>query len=180
MDWQLIFTIGHLIGVALGAGGAYVSDAMFFSSVKDAKISPTELRFLHIGSRLVWVGLAILIFSGIGLFSLDPVTYLASSKFLVKMTIILIIFLNGLVFHFAHLDRIRRHVGEHFPSSDEFMRKRPILMASGAVSFVSWTSAIVLGALSSLSFSYLEIMSVYAVITLAAITGALTLFRQTG
>lgn len=178
MELKLILLIGHLIGVAVGAGGAYTSDMMFFSSAKDGKISKTELRFLQIGSKMVWIGLLILFISGAGLFALDPAGYMASTKFQAKATIVLIIFLNGLVFHFAHLDRIKRHVGEHFPSSDEFMRKRPILLASGAVSFVSWTSALILGKLSGLPFSYSEIMLSYLGMVAVAVAGSLILFRR--
>lgn len=178
MELKLILTIFHLLGVALGAGGAYMSDVMFFSSAKDGRISRTELRFLTLGSIMVWTGLAILLLSGLGLFSLDLERYLASSKFQAKATIVLIIFLNGLVFHFSHLDRLKRHTDEHFPSSDEFMRKRPILLASGAISFVSWTSALVLGAIPGLPYSYGLIMAGYLTVVALAIASALFLFRK--
>lgn len=177
MELKLIFTIGHLFGVALGAGGAYLSDVMFFSSAKDDKITYTEFRFLTIGSKMVWVGLITLFLSGLGLFLLDMETYLDSSKFLAKVTIVFIIFLNGLVFHFSHLERIKRHKGEHLPSSDEFMRKRPILLASGVASFISWTSALILGAIPSLSYSYGLIMGAYFLVLLVAIFSTLALFK---
>lgn len=178
MELKLILTILHLLGVALGAGGAYMSDLMFFSSARDSRISQTELRFLTLGSIMVWLGLSILFLSGLGLFSLDSAKYLASTKFQAKATIVFIIFLNGLVFHFSHLDRIKRHTDEHFPSSDEFMRKRPILLASGAVSFVSWTSALILGAIPGLPYSYSQIMGGYLVIIALAVSVALFVFRK--
>ena len=137
-----------------------------------------EMRFLELSSRVVWIGLLILFLSGLGLFSTNPEKYLASSKFLAKITIVSIIFLNGLVFHFFHLPRIKRHVGEYFQFSDEFMRYRPTLLISGAISFISWTSALILGALPYVAYSYSTIMYVYlGLVTLAAI-GSLIIFRR--
>ncbi|MDP3974836.1 MAG: hypothetical protein Q8P88_00920 [Candidatus Jorgensenbacteria bacterium] len=161
MDWHAVLNILHLLGVAVGAGGAFVSDAMFFSSVRDEKISTTEMRFLTMGSAAVWVGLALLFLSGLGLVWMDPAHTLGSEKFWAKMTVVVIIFANGLFFRRFHIPRLARHVGEHFPSSDEFIRRVPLLLASGAVSAVSWVSAIVLGALRGVPYGYGTIMGAY-------------------
>lgn len=177
-DWHTIFGIFHLLGVTIGAGGAFVSDAMFFSSVHDEKISPTEMRFLKLGSAAVWIGLGILFLSGIGLVAMEPERILGSEKFWAKMTIVGIIFVNGLFFHRFHMPRLHRHVGEHFPSSDEFMRRAPFLLASGALSVVSWISAIVLGALRSVPYGYEVIMGVYGVAVAAGIAAALILKKK--
>lgn len=168
-SWHALLTITHLFGIALGAGGAFASDWIFLLSAHDSRISRTETRFLSLGSKLVWTGVAILALSGLGLFLLDPTRLLASPKFLAKMSVILIIIANGISFHFLHLPRIRRHAGEHFPSSDEFMRYRFPLVASGAISFVSWSSALILGAWRNVPFSYSQIMLVYLVIIIFAI-----------
>mgnify|MGYP001615425080 FL=1 len=137
---------------------------MFLKSLKDLKISKTELGFLQMGSAMVWLGLIILIISGSLLFSLDSDRYLNSDKFLAKMTIVAIILLNGFFLHVSLIPRLRRHVEGHLPSSDEFMRKRPYLFTSGAVSLVSWLSALVLGALHKVPWSYGDIMVAYILI----------------
>lgn len=168
-SWHVILTISHLLGLALGAGGAFASDWIFLLSAQDGRISRTETRFLSLGSKLVWTGVAILVLSGLGLFLLDPARLIASPKFLAKMSIVLIIILNGISFHFLHLPRIRRHAGEHFPSSDEFMRYRFPLVASGAISFVSWLSALILGAWRGVPFSYSQIMLTYLAVLAFAI-----------
>src|SRR3989344_6223322 len=133
MDFKLVYTIVHLIGVALGAGGAYMSDFIFMQSIKDRKITDTEYKFMSLGSRAVWTGLFLLIVSGIGLFSLDSETYLNSSKFQTKMAIVAILTLNGFYFVFAHIPLIKRHRDAHYPSSDEFRRKSVWMMFSGVV-----------------------------------------------
>lgn len=175
IDTKTYYIVLHLLGVALGAGGAFVSDALFLSSVKDQKISHTELRFLMIASKVVWTGIVILIISGIGIVLLDPEHYLSSSKFLTKMSIVGIIILNGIVFHTVHLPRIARHAGAHFPSSDEFMRKKWLMVASGAISISSWTFALILGALSSVPYSYSTLMTVYGLIIIGVCTASILL-----
>lgn len=167
------FTILHLFGVVLGAGGAFASDWIFLTSVRDGRISRTEARFIKLSSRMVWIGLAIIVLSGLGLFWSNPAGYLAAPKFLAKMTIVGIIILNGLIFHFSHLPRIHRHTNEHFPSSDEFMRRRSLLVASGAVSLTSWASALILGAWRGLPYSYHNIMLSYLLIVAIAVCVAL-------
>ena len=175
MNPQTLFTIIHLFGVAIGAGGAFVSDIMFFSSVRDRVISKAEMRFLKLTSKMVWTGLAILFFSGAGLFLLDMNRYLNSDKFLAKMSIVCIIVLNGAIFHASHIPRLSRHQEQHYPSSDEFMRKRSFMLVSGAVSVCSWSSALILGALRGPPYSYAQIMSVYGLLLLGAAAGALLL-----
>ena len=168
MEPENLFVIFHLLGVAFGVGGALVSDSMFLKSLKDLRISKTEMGFLQMGSAMVWIGLIILIISGYLLFSLDSDRYLHSAKFLAKMTIVAIILLNGLFLHISLIPRLRRHIGGHLPSSDEFMRKRPFLFTSGAVSLVSWLSALTLGALHKVPWGYVEIMGVYLLILIVA------------
>jgi len=169
MTLGLLFTIGHLFGVAFGAGGAYLSDVMFFYSVKNGYLSRSEIRFLSLASKMVWFGLLILIISGIGLFTLDPERYLASTKFLSKMSIVGIIFLNGLIFEFIHFGHLRLHLGRQFKSFEHLMKRLPFLMVSGVVSITSWTFALVLGSLKSVPYSYLTIMSFYLIVITVAI-----------
>lgn len=155
-----------------------MSDSMFLRALKDLKISKVEMGFLQLGSAMVWIGLAVLIISGYLLFSLDSERYLNSDKFLAKMTIVGVILLNGLFLHVSLIPRLRRHIEGYLPSSDEFMRKRPFLFTSGAVSLVSWLSALVLGALHKVPWTYGEIMGVYLLILLVAGLTANTIGRR--
>jgi uncharacterized membrane protein len=181
MDWidlKTIYTILHVFGAVIGAGGAYVSDAMFFSSVKDQIISKVELRFMKIGSTFVWIGLALLFVSGLLLFSTNPAGYLESSKFLIKMLIVFVIFLNGLVFHLTHLPRMHRHAGHHLPSSDEFTRKEKLLVASGIVSVTSWTFALILGGLRTIPIDFTTALIAYVVFEIVAVSVGLLLSKK--
>ena len=177
-DPKTIYTIIHVFGAVLGAGGAYLSDAMFFHSIKDKVISSTEIIFLKLGSVFVWVGLGVLIISGVLLFSTDPAGYMSSSKFLIKMFVVLVILVNGIFFHRVHLPRIGRHANHHYPSSDEFIRNRKFLAASGAVSMTSWTTAIILGSLPSIPLSFAVALTGYLVLEITVVVFALVLARK--
>jgi hypothetical protein len=172
-----IFVIGHLLGVIIGFGAAITSDFIFLSSIRDKKVSETEARFIQLASRIVWIGLFLIVVFGLALFALNPAGYLANPKFLAKMTIVGVLMLNGLIFHFSHIPRLVRHIGEHFPSSDEFIRKRPLLLISGAVSSSSWLSAFILASLH-LTFSYTQIMGMYLIILFGAVSTAIILRKH--
>jgi len=165
-----ILIILHILGVVIGAGGAFAGDAMFFSSIRDKKISHTEMRFLKLSSTMVWTGIGIIVLSGIAIFLSDIDHYFHSAKFLAKMTIVAIIIINGVIFHSIHLPRLHRHAESHFPSSDEFIRKTPYLIMSGAISLVSWLSAFVLGFLEHPPFTYIEILGIYGIVLIIAIS----------
>jgi uncharacterized membrane protein len=166
---KTIYLIVHIFGAILGAGGAFASDAMFFKTIKDGVIENTELSFMRLGSKLVWAGVFVLVISGVLLFFTNPSYYLDSPKFLVKITIVAIIILNGIIFHLVHLPHINKHVGLKFNESPSFIKKSSFLMASGAISMVSWISVVILGMLKQVPYSYLEILSFYVMLTALAV-----------
>ncbi|MFM2357972.1 MAG: hypothetical protein RJA61_709 [Candidatus Parcubacteria bacterium] len=170
MELSTLITIFHLLGIAIGMGGAFASDLIFLTSIRDKKITSTEFRFITLGGRMVWTGLLILFISGSILFSFDPDRFIHSPKFQTKITILSIIVLNGLVFHSVHIPRIKRHREEHLPSSDEFMRNRTLLTASGALSITSWISVLVLGAWRGFPFSYIQGVLGYVALAICAVT----------
>lgn len=177
IDTRTLITILHVFWAIIWAGSAYMSDVMFFSSMRDVRIEKTELRFMRIGSIMVWSGLAILIISWALLFGMDMEKYLDSSKFLAKMSIVAIIVLNGIFFHLIHLPRIQRHENHHLPSSDEFSRKVTLLIASGTLSCISWTVVVILWMLTSVPYTYSQIMLAYAGMIILGICITVPIFR---
>lgn len=180
MDWidaKTVYTIVHVFGAILGAGGAYVSDAMFFSSIKDRVISHRELQFMRLGSTFVWAGLIIAIVSGILLFSTNPEVYSQSSKFLLKVTLVGVIFLNGVYFHKGHMPLLHRHKDEHYPSSDEFMRRKKLLITSGVISMTTWTFVVILGMLRSIPIDLVTGLVGYVLFEFVAIMCARFIFK---
>ena len=175
---KLLFVIIHLFGVAVGAGGAFASDSAFLTSLGDKKISKDEFRMLKAFSRLVWIGTALLLISGAGLFALNPVALSASSKFLVKMSVVGVILLNGVVFHIMHLPFLERNLGKPLSSrhTPNGMPEIPFVLVSGVISMTSWASAILLGTLRSIPLSYFGGLTIYALLIGLGIFSALFMF----
>jgi uncharacterized membrane protein len=166
-------TLLHLLGFALGVGGATISDIMFFKFLKDFKISEVEEKILRIMSQVIWVGLFIAVVSGIGLYLPNTETLNESSKFLVKSTIILIITLNGALLNlYISPNLVKMSFTENVVNVKKSATFRKIAFASGAVSFVSWYTAFILGSLKSVPLTYLELLSVYVGLVLIAIIGS--------
>lgn len=177
IEIKTIFLIVHLFGVVFGMGAAFITDIMFMKSVKDKVLSPEELSFISLGSKVVWAGLSIIILSGIGLFYLDSEYYLNSSKFLTKMVIVLILTINGIFFHFKHLPLLSKQTYKKLTESEEFVRKSSFLFVSGAISTVSWISTLILGVFRSIPYGFGTIISVYFVMLFVGIVGALIIRR---
>jgi ABC-type xylose transport system permease subunit len=178
IDAKTVYTIVHLLGVAFGAGGAFISDGMFFASLRDKQLSETEFRFLKIGGNFVWFGLFLFFVSGVLLTSLDPERYFASSKFIAKMVIVGVIVVNGIIFHMTHLKRLKKCIGVYLPSSRDFQKYSKAMYISGAISVVSWTFALVLGAFRSVPYSPIDILLVYGLAVVVAIAGALFMRKR--
>lgn len=169
LDLKTLYTIVHLFGMAVGAGGAFASDLIFFKSTRDGQLSSTEFGFMELGGRMVWAGLVILIISGAFLFLLNPDRYLASSKFLVKVTIVAIIIANGILLHLKFIPDFKKCTEQGEQAISKYIRSNPLVLVSGVVSVTSWSSAIILGALRSVPYSYWIILSVYVAVLLLGI-----------
>lgn len=170
IDTKTIYTIIHVFGAIVGAGGAFVSDGMFFETIRDGRVAKRELDFMKLGGKFVWFGLALLFVSGLLLLSTDSARYLSSDKFIAKVVIVTIIVINGVIFHSIHIPHIRNHLGIKLSESVTFHKKSSFIMMSGALSFVSWVSTVILGSLQHVPYHYTEILSVYVVcVTLAMI-----------
>ncbi|MCX6703450.1 MAG: hypothetical protein NTV02_02055 [Candidatus Zambryskibacteria bacterium] len=178
IDTKTLYTIVHVFGAIIGAGGAFVSDGVFFDTIKDGRITKRELDFMKLGGKFVWAGISVLFVSGTLIFLTDPAQYLASAKFLAKVTIVGVIVLNGIIFHTIHIPHIQDHLGLKLKESKTFLKKSSLIIASGAVSFVSWVFTVVLGSLRSVPYSYTDILSVYAVCVILAVLGACTLKKR--
>lgn len=164
MEWidaKTIYNLIHLLGVAIGAGGALMSDFFFMFMTKDKKLDTSEFKILKAGGYFVWVGLILLIVSGTLLFALNPDRYIDSSRFLLKMFIVVILTVNGFIFHIMHIPRLEKVVGENIARSKSFSMESRHMYASGAISIASWISVIILGGLRSIPYSLTTGMIIY-------------------
>lgn len=175
MEWletKTVYAVLHLLGVAIGVGGAFMSDVMFLTSTKDRILDASEMRMLKTGSVVTWTGLALLVISGVLLFSTDPAGYMVSSKFITKMIIILALTVNGVIFHVIHIPRLKQLVGTKLSEASLFIKSSRTMYISGAISVVSWALALILGGLRMIPISVGVAMLIYLGILVLAISVA--------
>src|SRR3989338_2276433 len=139
-------TVIHVVGVALGAGGAFFAEVFYLRAIRDGIIDPTESDFLKTTYRMLRIGTILLIITGFGLFLYFRLNgrseFLYNSRYWIKETLLIIILCNALLLQ---------------------ARRMPVLLGS-AISLASWTAALVVGAWRSIPGTYVEIMLVYLVL----------------
>lgn len=161
MDTYKIFVFIHLLSVILGFGSAIVGDYLFMISLRDdKKIDKKELHFLKSTGRLVWVGLLMLILSGFVLFYMKDFAPLEETRVQAKMTLVAIVTVNGILFHFVHIPFLRKYFIENKRPKNR-RRKFSLIFASGGLSFVSWLSIVILASWKNMTYKYIEIMIFY-------------------
>lgn len=173
MDLHTLLLIAHIIGVALGAGGATTSDFLFLSILRNGRIENAEFRLLRVASGIVIGGLMLLTATGLGLVILNGTV---SHRFFAKMTIVLIATINGGLMH-AKLLPLLQHSAQkkQLFHLNGLMHKLPRLAVLGAVSAVSWYTALILGAWRSLSLGYVHILVGYLALLALTMVGVMTL-----
>lgn len=153
----------HLVGMAIGLGGATITDIFFFQFLKDYKISESEADTMNTISQAIWIGLALLVVSGIGLYLPEMARLNDSPKFLLKVIVVSVILVNGLFLNLLIAPRlIKISFGEkHRHQGGELHHIRKIAFALGAVSIISWYSAFILGMFRSSPASFSVLLSTY-------------------
>ena len=172
----------HLLGVALGIGAATAADLLFLKFLKDFKISQHEANTLRTMSQIIWLGIAVIVVSGLGIFLVHPDENLASALFITKMIVVGVIIVNGAILNLyiqpklVHLDFSPNKKGD----ISGWRRDRRLAFATGAISFTSWYSAFVLGATRSTSLGVGELLLVYLGLLALAVLGSQVLEHVLG
>lgn len=151
MDYELIALTAHLLGFALGLGGATISDVMFLKSVKEKTITQEKFNTFKTLSGIIWIGLIILILSGAAMFTLiyierGSIPMLASPRWQAKLIMVAIVLINGFVFMKKIFPVLRSAIGQSLTTG--LLGKNIWLLAvSGTISIVSWYSIFVISVL---------------------------------
>ncbi len=174
MDIRILLIILHIVGTVLGAGAATVTDYLVFKFAKDTKIDKDEFQILHTISDLIWAGLFLLLVTGFGFISLHLADFTgvrdaySLDKIWAKITVVIILTLNGFFVHYYVLPTLKKRLGKSL-ANPSFMKKSFLIFSPGAISSVSWYTALVLGAWRGLEATYFQIMSGYLVILVGAV-----------
>ena len=178
IEYKSYVTLLHLVGFALGVGGATISDVLFMKFLKDFKITLEEKEILQIMSQIIWFGLLLIVISGVGLFLPEMERLLESSKFLIKMVVIGVIILNGLILNFIISPKMMTIAWRpEAMNVKKAVTLSHFAFATGAVSFISWYSALFLGFSESLPYTFKQLLLIYIGILIIGIIGS-QIFRK--
>lgn len=168
----------HLLGLVMGLGGALILDLLIFHFLKNYTISSREAVIMHIISQMIMLGLILLIVSGIPLFLTDVTSYLDNPRFLMKMTAVGFVILNGIVLNLyiapkMEMISLRQEDGK----SHETLSM--VSFISGATSFISWFTVFILAMIDILErFSYSTLLIAFLMFLGVGISGALLTKRK--
>lgn len=147
IDTYTLLVIVHLFGAALGLGGATFIEVFLNKALRDGVVDPTEKMFLSTTYKVLRVGLAISLITGLGFVLVyianDQVYRMTNPVFISKMLIIGILVLNAVM---LHLHKMK-------------------LWWGSTLSFMSWYFAFFLGTFltHSIRFGFWEIMITYMI-----------------
>ena len=165
----------HLLGLVLGLGGALILDVMIFHFLNNLTISSREAVIMHLISQMIILGLALLIVSGFALTLINPEAYLENPRFLMKMTAVGVVTINGVLlnlFIVPKMEQISFHKGE--------MKENTGLIrgafVAGAVSMTSWLSVFILAMINPLeAYSFGILLTVYLILLAMTVAGGLVM-----
>lgn len=158
-----VIALIHIMSIAIGVGAATIADIFFFKFLKDLRISQFEADVLKTISEVVWLALGVLVISGLALYLPHSAELLETPKFLVKIIIVAVIIVNGALLNLIVSPKlIHISFGEkHKHEKGELHRLERFALALGAISMISWYSALLLGAISSIALSFIQIFGIY-------------------
>ena len=145
----------HLLGLVLGVGTATLLDLFIARSLYSGRFSKEQFDFVAFSSRLVFAGLFLLWISGLSFllyYAYENPTGLENPKVWAKISIVAILSLNGLYIHKVVLPELKRNAGVSIFHRTSKV-KRSMILASAAVSVVSWYAPLVIGTAKELNFT---------------------------
>jgi hypothetical protein len=172
----------HLLGLVLGLGAATMLDLIIVRFVGSRTVTQEYWSVISLLSKAVTGGLVLLWISGIGFLTHYAVfnpELLTNPKIWAKIAIVGVLSLNGVFIHRAVLPLVRRQVGGPlFEGLTNFQRS--CLLASGAISGMSWWIPLGLGAFPQLNFTVgaETILAIYALLLMLAIIVASLVVRH--
>jgi len=170
-----IWLTAHILGVCIGLGGATIADILFFRFLKDFRISKKEADVMRTLSHVILGALIVILLSGAALYLADTEKYNASPAFLAKMSIVIVLTVNGFFLHeYISPKLVRLSFAKHHRLTPQLRVLRHIAFALGAVSASSWYFTFFLAMLKSLliDITMIQILSAYLFIVLGAVSSS--------
>lgn len=146
--YNIFYTL-HLIGLIFGLGGVTATDMLSAYGLHfNPKVLPKVVGMFSTISLMIWIGLFLLIASGIGLWITSSEIYanLGSWQFYLKLALTGLATLNGLFLNIVVTPAWEKAVElENFQQTKEYRRAFKLGFLSGGLSFACWWMAFFLG-----------------------------------
>jgi hypothetical protein len=118
---------------------------------------------MKILSNIIWFALGMIVVTGIGLFIPKSEVLLASSKFLLKLSAIAVLIINGVFLNLLISPKLMEitfeEVKDHKFTQLHILRK--LSFALGAISITSWYLVFILGLLSTIPLPFGKAFTLY-------------------
>ncbi|MFC1662827.1 hypothetical protein ACFL04_01510 [Patescibacteria group bacterium] len=164
--WLLI----HFIGLAISLGSVFVVDVMWFIYEREKKYSHFLVKFSPIMSMMVWVGLILLITSGIFLTAERPDYYLTDARFQMKLILVLLLVANGVYLNLRVGPRIQELTPLfHEEATDKYYQLKTRGVVSGVISLFSWIGAIVFAVYKNIDQPLINLLIIFIAIVLTGV-----------
>lgn len=98
----------HLLGMILGVGGTLILDILIFHFLRNFRINASEAVIMHLISQIIIIGLVLLFVTGAAIYLTDMEAYNSNPRFLMKMTAVLVLSINGVFLNFYMMPEIER------------------------------------------------------------------------
>ena len=132
-----IFNFLHFIGLAFGVGGATIAAVISAKSEKDEDVRAASMKIIPAISKLIWLGMILLIISGIVITPL--VTWpLNMQNLLLKHVLVVWIVIIGVLIGFKSrkLQKLAPKKGSK-PSRD-FLQNKKQMKIYGVINLILW------------------------------------------
>lgn len=165
-----IFITLHVLAMAIGIGGATVSDILFFKFLKDYRVSKKEEEVLHVLKDVILTAIFFIALTGILLFLAKP-ELANSGPFLVKTIATAILIMNGICLHLfvaPHLIKL------DFKGGPKMSRGwHRLAFALGSISICSWYSVFFIASLKSiLPQDFTILFTAFLIVLFSGIVGS--------
>ncbi len=172
-EYHGVVVFFHALAAAIGVGATTITDVLFFKFLKDYKISESEKSIMDTLSGVIWIALAVLVLTGVGLFIADPERFLASSKFITKVLAVSVLIINGVLLNLLISPKMLEiDFGKENRDNGNLDFMRRLAFALGAISISSWYVVFLLGSLRSIPLSVTAGITIYLSILVLAIVGS--------
>lgn len=143
-QWPIL--IIHIMALSLGVGGATIADIFFLKFLKDFRISHEENAVLKTLSQIIWGALAVLLVTGASLYLGRSTELSTNGVFILKMLVVGVIIINGAFLNLVISPNLTKISFQEQPHHERGNLRifRKLALALGAISIVSWYSALVL------------------------------------